>query len=174
VYANSWADVLQVRKDTYALYSCKFRAGQFFKCPADKIWRLRRDYQRLELPIQLGIPYDLLEAANPDGLHDLRAGKTISLGKHDMQKACREISMCLQEHYATGLQATVLSNFDVPTGATWQVEGGETVFTVAQELSTIANKTIHPYDVLKYNIEVNPLEVNSLAPRNYPCSAAGP
>lgn len=97
-----------------------------------------------------------MEAVNPDGLHDLRAGKTISLGKHDTQKACREISMCLQEHYATGLQATVLSNFDVPTGATWQVEGGETVFTVAQELSTIANKTIHPYDVLKYNIEVNP------------------
>ncbi|DBB08708.1 hypothetical protein WJX82_010575 [Trebouxia sp. C0006] len=87
---------------------------------ADKIWRLRRDYQRLELPIQLGIPYDFLEAVNPDGLHDLRAGKTISLG------------------------------------ATWQVEGGETVFTVAQELSTVANKTIHPYDVLKYNIEVNP------------------
>ena len=28
--------------------------------------------------------------------------------------------------------------------------------TVAQELSAIANKTIHPYDVIKYNIEVNP------------------
>lgn len=86
----------------------------------DKLWKLRRDYERLELPSQLGVPYDLLEAANPDGLDDLRAGKTISLG------------------------------------AVWQVEGCETVFTVAQELSAIANKTIHPYEVIKYNIEVNP------------------
>ncbi len=131
-----------------------------FGCPADKTWRLRRDYERLELPSQLGVPYDLLEAANPDGLHDLRAGKTISLGKPEMQKACRlqccQTSVCLQEQYATGLQATVLANFYVPTGAIWQVESNETVFMVAQELSAIANKTIHPYDVIKYNIKVNP------------------
>lgn len=30
------------------------------------------------------------------------------------------------------------------------------MFTVAQELSALANKTIHPYEVIKYNIEVNP------------------
>ncbi|DBA66356.1 TPA: hypothetical protein ACH3X2_002344 [Trebouxia sp. C0005] len=87
---------------------------------ADKLWRLRRDYERLELPSQLGVSYDLLKAANPDGLDELRAGKTISLG------------------------------------AIWQVEVSETVFTVAQELSAIANKMIHPYDVIQYNVEVNP------------------
>lgn len=125
-----------------------------------QLWRLRRDYERLELPSQLGVSYDLLKAANPDGLDELRAGKTISLGKHDMQQACRlqcrQTSMCLQEQSATGFQATVLSNFCVPTGAIWQVEVSETVFTVAQELSAIANKMIHPYDVIQYNVEVNP------------------
>ena len=54
------------------------------------------------------------------------------------------------------LLPTLTPNCFVPTGAVWQVEGCETVFTVAQELSAIANKTVHPYEVIKYNIEVNP------------------
>ena len=31
-----------------------------------------------------------------------------------------------------------------------------TVVSVAKELSAVANKEIHPYDVIKYNLEVNP------------------
>lgn len=49
--------------------------------PADRIWKLRRDYQQSELAIHLGVLYDLLEAATPDGLIDLKAGKTVSLSK---------------------------------------------------------------------------------------------
>jgi len=50
----------------------------------------------------------------------------------------------------------VLSTFCVPTGAVWEVKNSETVFTVAKELSAVANKEIHPFDVIKYNVEVNP------------------
>ena len=119
-YAISWADVLQVGKKYSSSVQLQVSLQTVFACPADKIWRLRRDYERSELPSQLGVPYDLLEAANPDGLHDLRAGKTISLGKHASKRlagynavrllcACRSglqsasklhccsTSMCLQE-----------------------------------------------------------------------------
>lgn len=77
----SWADVLQVRGGQLNTRQSVVVPRIPFGCPADKLWRLRRDYERSELASQLGVPYDLLEAANPDGLNDLRAGKTISLGK---------------------------------------------------------------------------------------------
>lgn len=89
----SWADVLKVRRDQFNSAQLQVLLRVTYECPAGKLWKLRRDYERLELPSQLGVPYDLLEAANPDGLDDLRAGKTISLGKHcrrrSQKAACR-------------------------------------------------------------------------------------
>lgn len=85
----------------------------------------------------------MLEAANPDGLDDLKAGKTISLGNR-----CRSR---LQKP-----AFTILSAFPVFTGGCWEVDTCGTVASVAKELSAVANKEIHPYDVNKYNLEVNP------------------
>lgn len=47
----------------------------------DKLFELRKDYKRNQIPSQLGVPYDLLEASNPEpALQNLSCGTVISLG----------------------------------------------------------------------------------------------
>jgi len=47
----------------------------------DKLFELRKDYKRLEIPRAIGVPYDLLEACNPESaLQNLSCGTVISIG----------------------------------------------------------------------------------------------
>ena len=75
----SWVGTLKVSAKAGNKY-LKEPCLSFCTCFADRLWRLRRDYERSKLARQLVVPYDLLEAANPGGLNDLKAGKIISLG----------------------------------------------------------------------------------------------
>ncbi len=74
----SWVGALKVSAKAVSKY-LKEPCLSFCTRFADRLWRLRRDYERSELARQLGVPYDLLEAANRGGLDDLKAGKITSL-----------------------------------------------------------------------------------------------
>lgn len=117
--------------------------------PADKILTLPREYKPAELAGVLKVPWDLLFAANPDGLVHLGAGRQISLGKDALYRHLA--SSCYSKRYRTHPGLTVCGN----SGGRYQVQTGDTIWTIADELSQLGTK-ITPYDLLKYNVNLDP------------------
>ncbi|DBA96368.1 TPA: hypothetical protein ACH3X3_002542 [Trebouxia sp. C0006] len=64
----------------------------------DKLFELRGDYKRLEIPRAICVPYDLLEACNPEpALQNLSCGTVISIGsRYTVQEGDTLVSIAQQ------------------------------------------------------------------------------
>lgn len=95
------------------------------------------DYKRNQIPSQLGVPYDLLEASDPEPA-------LIKLVLRHRHKS--------RYQFVRRYRGRPRSNICVPAGGHYTVQKRD---TFGQQLSQLGRR-VTPYELIKYNYNIDP------------------